>query len=278
MEHLDNLLLGLVLSGLIGLLAYRRGSLAPSGALGAVLVGTPIFGFGGWAWGLTLITFFVSSSALSHYREAVKQTLTEKFAKGHRRDLGQTLANGGVGALLAVAFGAWGQEALFAAFVGVMATVNADTWATELGVLNPTPPRLITSGHVVEVGTSGGVSRLGFVASAAGALLIGLAALIFSLVERSFGDGTDLWRYAWALPAALISGLTGSLVDSLLGASVQAIYFCPACAKETEKPLHGCGTPAQHQRGWRWLNNDVVNLLSSLVGALVASGAYLLLK
>lgn len=55
MEHLDNLLLGLILSGLIGLLAYRRGSLAPSGALGAVLVGTPIFGFGGWTRGLTLI-------------------------------------------------------------------------------------------------------------------------------------------------------------------------------------------------------------------------------
>ena len=142
MQYLDNLLIGLVLSIIIALLAYRRGSLDQSGALGAILLGTAIFGFGGWVWGLTLITFFVSSSALSHYKQAIKQDLAEKFAKGHRRDLSQTMANGGAAALLALAFGLWGQPALFAAFLGAMATVNADTWATELGVLNPSPPRL----------------------------------------------------------------------------------------------------------------------------------------
>jgi len=61
----------------------------------------------------------------------------------------------------------------------------------------------------------------------------------------------------------------------LLGASVQAIYFCPTCAKETEKQLHGCGTPTRHVRGWRWLSNDMVNFVSSLLGALVAVGVYL---
>ena len=98
MAYLDNLFVGFVLSGIIGVLAYRRGSLAPSGVVGAIIVGTLIFGFGGGVWGLTLITFFVSSSALSHYKEAIKVHLAEKFAKGQRRDLGQTLANGGAGA------------------------------------------------------------------------------------------------------------------------------------------------------------------------------------
>jgi len=65
-------------------------------------------------------------------------------------------------------------------------------------------------------------------------------------------------------------------VDSLLGASVQAMYTCPKCAKETEKPIHGCGTPTQHQRGWRWLDNDMVNFISSLIGALVAAAMFLL--
>jgi uncharacterized protein (TIGR00297 family) len=278
MEYLNNLLIGFLLSSIIALLAYRRGSLAPSGALGAMLVGTLIFGLGGWVWGLTLITFFVSSSALSHYKEATKERLAEKFAKGHRRDLGQTLANGGAGALLAVAFAVWDAPALFAAYLGAMATVNADTWATELGVLNPTPPRLITNGQVVEVGTSGGVSRLGTLASAAGALIIGLAALIFSLIGQLFDAGNDAWRYAWAMPVALVGGLLGSLVDSLLGATVQAIYYCPQCAKETEKPVHGCGTPTRQQRGWRWLNNDMVNFISSLTGALTATALYLLIR
>jgi uncharacterized protein (TIGR00297 family) len=277
MDYLDDLLIGFILSGIIALLAYRRGSLAPSGALGAMLVGTLIFGLGGWVWGLTLITFFVSSSALSHYQETTKERLAEKFAKGHRRDLGQTLANGGAGALLAVAFAVWDAPALFAAYLGAMATVNADTWATELGVLNPAPPRLITNGQVVEVGTSGGVSRLGTLASAAGALIIGLAALIFSLIGQLFNAGGDPWRYAWAVPVALVGGLLGSLVDSLLGATVQAIYYCPRCAKETEKSVHGCGTRTQQQRGWRWLNNDMVNFISSLAGALTATTVYLLL-
>ena len=100
---------------------------------------------------------------------------------------------------------------------------------------------------------------------------------IFSLVGELLKQGGDTWRHAWAIPAALASGLAGSLVDSLLGASVQAIYFCPACAKETEKTTHGCGTPTQHRRGWRWLNNDAVNFVSSLIGALVATGIFTLI-
>jgi uncharacterized protein (TIGR00297 family) len=276
MEYLDNLLLGLLISGLIGVLAYRRGSLAVSGVVGAMIDGTLIFGLGGWAWGLTLITFFVSSSLLSHYKQGLKADLAEKFAKGHRRDLGQTLANGGAGALMALAYALGGDPAWLAAFVGALATVNADTWATELGVLNPSPPRLITTGQVVEVGTSGGVSWLGTAASAAGALVIGLAMWTFLWLGDLLGGGRPTLTLWWAVPAALVGGMTGALVDSLLGASVQAIYYCPTCGKETEKQLHGCGTVTGHQRGWRWLNNDVVNFISSLAGALAAVGVFLI--
>jgi uncharacterized protein (TIGR00297 family) len=270
------LLLGVLVSGVIGVLAYRRGSLAVSGVFGAMIDGTLIFGLGGWAWGLTLITFFVSSSLLSHYKESLKTDLAEKFAKGHRRDLGQTLANGGAAALMAFAYALWGDAALLAAFVGALATVNADTWATELGVLNPTPPRLITNGEIVEVGTSGGVSWLGTAASAAGALVIGLAMWTFLWLGDLLGGGRPTLLLWWTVPAALVGGMTGSLVDSLLGASVQAIYYCPTCGKETEKQLHGCGTVTRHQRGWRWLNNDVVNFISSLAGALAAVGVFLI--
>ena len=100
---LPRILAGIILSALIGGAAYRRGSLTPSGWLGAIITGTLTFGFGGWTWGLTLIAFFLSSSALSHFRQARKQAIAgEKFEKGGRRDLNQTLANGGVGAALAL--------------------------------------------------------------------------------------------------------------------------------------------------------------------------------
>jgi len=112
---------------------------------------TLTFGFGGWAWGITLITFFVTSSALSHFRRAQKQRLAgEKFEKTGRRDLAQTLANGGIGAVLALAYGLSGQPlVLLVVFGGVMATVTADTWATEIGVLSPQPPRLLTTWRCV---------------------------------------------------------------------------------------------------------------------------------
>ena len=239
MLDLPRILAGLLLSTLIGGLAYRRGSLSPSGWLGAILTGTLTFGFGGWTWGLILIVFFVSSSALSHFRQAQKQQLAgEKFEKSARRDLLQTLANGGAGAALALVYGLTGQpHVLLAGFCGVMATVTADTWATELGVLSPAPPRLITNGRVVAPGTSGGVSIYGLAASAAGALLIGASACVLAALE--LGGWLPM-----LVPAAGLAGVAGSLADSLIGATAQAIYLDPVVG-ETERPADRAGRPTR---------------------------------
>ena len=272
--NLYELLGGFVFSAFIGAMGYRRGALSSSGVVGAIITGTLIFGLGGWEWGILLVAFFVSSSALSFYRAGEKQGLAEKFAKGHRRDLGQAMANGGITALLAVLSqlppfpgGGKGRVLWFVACAGAMAAVNADTWATELGVLNPRPPRLITTGQRVEVGTSGGVTWLGTVASLGGALLIGILGGLGSLVLSQGRTGAGV-----LLLAATAGGLVGSLFDSVLGATIQAIYWCDTCQKETERQVHRCGTGTRLLRGWRWLGNDLVNLFASAVGALVAVG------
>jgi uncharacterized protein (TIGR00297 family) len=291
------LLLGLILSALIGLAAYWRGSLSKSGVGGAILVGTIIFGLGGWAWGALLVVFFLSSSALSHYKESLKESLAEKFSKGHRRDLAQTLANGGCGALVVVANALWPHPAWWAAFVGALATVNADTWATELGVLSAARPRLITTWRPVERGASGGVTFGGTLAAFSGAALIALIGgyiagqwAIDSFFVRALSDpslisgdvlATDHIFNAAFYPlvvAANLAGLFGSLLDSWLGATVQAIYFCAHCGKETERhPAHTCGAqaPTRRLRGWRWLDNDWVNFISAVVGAALAGGLWL---
>jgi uncharacterized membrane protein len=98
-ERASQLLLGLVLSLAISLVAYRQRMLSGHGVVGAVVTGTLTFGMGGWLWGWLLVVFFVSSSLLSRYRSADKAAVQARFAKGGRRDLGQVLANGGVGAL-----------------------------------------------------------------------------------------------------------------------------------------------------------------------------------
>jgi uncharacterized protein (TIGR00297 family) len=267
------LFLGLLLSGLVSLVGYRRGVLALSGVLGAMAVGTCIVGFGGWAWGLLLVAFFVSSSLLSLYRWRDKGALSDKFAKGHRRDLSQTLANGGLGALLAVGYAVVPGRVWLTAFLGAMATVTSDTWATEAGVLSRQTPRLITTWQEVPRGTSGGVTRDGSLAALAGGLGIGLCAILFLKAEQlALGQPIPV-EPLWALvPISAISGLAGAFVDSWLGASMQGIYYCDVCRKETEQWVHRCGSPTRHLRGWKWLDNDLVNLISSAIGALVAAG------
>jgi uncharacterized protein (TIGR00297 family) len=257
-----HLLLGILLGALIGILAWRAHALSPNGAVAATLTGGLIFGLGGVAWAVLLLTFFVSSSVLSRTFSSRKAGLNEKFSKGSQRDWGQVLANGGLGALLAVVHTRWPDQTwVWVAYAGAMAAVNADTWATELGVLSRVPPRLIMSGKVVERGTSGGITILGTLATLGGAALIGGCAAAFS----AGGGALILWG------VVSLAGLAGSLFDSLLGATLQAIFYCPTCRKETERhPNHLCGSETVQIRGLHWLNNDWVNFACSLAGAGVA--------
>jgi uncharacterized protein (TIGR00297 family) len=255
------LILGFLFAAIIAVAAWRARSLSRSGAWGALLVGTLIFGLGGWQWAVLLLAFFVSSSALTRLFAKRKAALAEKFDKGGQRDIGQVLANGGIASVFAglnffFPHASW----TWAAFAASLAAVNADTWATELGVLNPSMPRLIITGKPVERGTSGGISVYGMLAALGGAVLI---AVLAGLVRPA----GNFWLVTGI---ASLGGLLGSLFDSLLGATVQAIYHCPHCDKETEKhPLHTCGTPTVQVRGWKWLNNDMVNVGCALVGALI---------
>ena len=259
------LLLGLLLALIIAFLAYRAHSLNKSGAVAAAFVGTVIFGVGGWQWAVLLLTFFITSSGLSRAFKKRKQGLDEKYSKGHERDAGQVFGNGGVATLFDLLHGFF-PTALWPwlGFAAALAAVNADTWATELGVLNPSPPRMITKlSKQVEKGTSGGVSIVGTLAALTGYALIAFLAVL--LPSEHWSLNTEHWLLI------TISGLLGSLFDSLLGATVQAIYFCPKDQKETERyPLHTCGTETIHLRGWEWLNNDWVNFGCGVMGAIIA--------
>jgi uncharacterized protein (TIGR00297 family) len=254
------LLYGFLLALVIASLAYRAHSLSKNGALAAIFLGTVIFGLGGIPWAVLLLTFFFTSSALSRAFKKRKQGLNEKYSKGDQRDAGQVFGNGGLAAAFVIYHYFYPESNIgWVGFAASLAAVNADTWATELGVLNPTPPRMITSlRNRVEKGTSGGISLVGTLASLAGSALIAVLASLFTT--------------NWSLfPLITLAGLAGSLFDSLLGATVQAMYFCPKDQKETEKhPLHTCGTETVHLRGWKWLTNDWVNFVCAAFGTVAA--------
>ena len=264
---------GLFLAIGIALLAYGLHSLSRSGATAAALLGTVIFGLGGLPWAALLLTFFGSSSLLSHLFKRQKAGVEEKFSKGHTRDVQQVLANGGIAGVMVILQAFFPQSAWpWLAGAATLAAANADTWATELGVLSKIEPRLIHNGKKVEKGTSGGVSLTGILAALAGAFTVSAIAVIF---WPTYAGGGSLAGLGARLIVISLAGLAGSLVDSLLGATLQAIYTCPTCHKETERhPLHSCGTLTTLAHGWPWLDNDWVNTActgsAAFIGALSA--------
>lgn len=263
-------LISLLINALVAVWAFKKGALSGPGILGAMLIGTLILSFGGWVWFALLLTFFLSSSLLSRLHREKKKKVNKNFAKGGPRGWSQTMANGALGVILALLHALKGNPIWLGAYVGVMAAVNADTWATELGVLSKRKPRLITNGAPVPRGTSGAITRAGIFASLGAALLIGLVALL-GLSLKGMPWHNNLWLAA----SAITGGLAGSLFDSYLGATRQAMYYCTSCKEETEQKIHHCGEKTKLLRGSTWLNNDGVNFISSLLGAgLGALGAF----
>jgi uncharacterized protein (TIGR00297 family) len=254
-------LVGVILATAMSLVAYRVRALSASGTAAAVVAGTVAMA-AGWSWGIVLIAYFASAVALSRFRAAEKESRTAgRIEKSGPRDATQVLANGGVFALVALGYWLSPDPAWQALGAGALGASAADTWATEVGTLARAAPRSILDWHPVEVGTSGGVTVQGFVAGLAGSAFIALVAWLVRWPASSMG-------------AALIGGAVGCLLDSVLGASWQARRWCATCGTLTEQRIHRCGSRTTVTGGVRWLDNDGVNALSTIGGALFgATGA-----
>jgi uncharacterized protein (TIGR00297 family) len=239
--------------------AYWRRALTLDGALAAALVGCIVFARGGLPAAGALLAFFGSSSVLSRTAPSRKQGASVAQVKGARRDAWQVLANGGFATLSIML----GRQRGGGGFLGALSAAGADTWATELGMLLARRnPRLITTLRPVPPGISGGITPEGLAASLGGGLSIGLA-------WSCLGGG---WR---GVPLAVFTGICGSLIDSLLGATVQALYQCPECEVPTEERLHRrCGQPTELVRGKSWATNDTINALSTFAGAAIGMACW----
>jgi uncharacterized protein (TIGR00297 family) len=253
---------GFALSCVIAIIAKSRRTLSTTGAIAAIVVATAS-SVAGWSWAWMLIAFFISSTLLSKTGENKKRALTEDIVeKGGDRDAWQVLANGGIfaaGALMSVVHP---SRLWWAAGAGAIGTAIADTWATEIGTLSDQTPISITSGKSVPAGTSGGITTAGMLGGITGALGMALLAILLG------------WNTRIAT-AAIVGGIAGLLIDSILGATLQERRWCEQCHRGTERAIHGCGTVTVHSGGIHWLSNDVVNLASSIGGALM--GAFWLL-
>ncbi len=265
------LLFGMGIAFALAALSYRFRFLSGSGAAALVLLGTLVFGVGGWAFAGPILAFFILSSLLSKTGKKRKQKLLTVFEKSGRRDAGQVLANGGVAGAMLLLWYFSNNDLFYVMYIAALASVTADTWATEIGVLARGNPRSILTLKRVPLGTSGGISILGSFGALLGSFVLVLAGLVFSPHASPRVIGCSEATFI------LFAGLFASMVDSLLGATVQAQYQCPACSKVTEKLLHCNSENTTFIRGFRWINNDVVNGLCAASGVLFVWLAWLML-
>ncbi|HEY9181173.1 MAG TPA: DUF92 domain-containing protein [Candidatus Baltobacteraceae bacterium] len=253
---MTRILIGIAFAGAVALLARRAHALTPSGALAAWVVGACVFAAGGWPYAAVLFAFFIPATLLSRIGRSRKRGLVD-IGKHGARDAWQVAANGGVAALCAVLAAVFHQSALTAAFAGAFAAASADTWGTEIGTLAKQRPRSILTLKPLATGLSGGVSLAGTLAEIAGAAVV-------SVVAWALGGGP------WWIVAA--GGFAGALADSVIGASVQELRYCPQCARECETDPHVCGSATVLRRGLPWISNDAVNACAAGIGALASLG------
>jgi len=250
------ILIAVFLAIIIVFISLRYKLLTKSGAAATFILAILVFGFGGWAWAIPLLAFFFLSSFLSKTGKEVKQKFKNTFEKTGVRDWGQVIANGGLPGIFVFLYALTPDKLYYQFYLVALAAVTADTWATEIGVLFSAKPRFITNFKTVEPGISGAVSLLGTLASLVGSFLISAIGLLFLKID------------AYQFLLITISGFLGSIIDSYIGATIQGQYQCTVCNDYTERKVH-CGQPAKLIKGYRFINNDLVNFTAALVSIFI---------
>ena len=258
---MDNIWLSLILSTALAALAIWRKAITYPGTALAWCFSVLISLFAG-VWGFlalaaTLIFTLIAGKISGKTREKAEKKLHAKH--GHR-DSVQIICNVGTSAAMALLYGLTEWDGFLWACGGALAASLADSMASELGILSKVPPRDICTLKRVQPGISGGVSALGLAMSALGALIIGA-------VYLGQGKGVSLSL------AVAVGGFAAALADSALGSAVQAKYRCPVCGALTEKKVH-CGETGQLEKGLRRVDNDMVNFINNLSGALITLVLY----
>ncbi|XP_055384045.1 transmembrane protein 19 isoform X2 [Condylostylus longicornis] len=258
--------------------ALRKKSVNKSGAILGLLVAITT-SIASHAFFASLVLFFFTSSKATKFRSNLKRKFEDDFKEGGQRNWVQVLCNGGMATQLSLLYlldcGSGERPINFSQFyrsswlgiaiLGSFACCNGDTWASELGsVLSKKDPYLITTRRRVPKGTNGGVSIIGLVVSFLGGLAVGIGyylTILYTVDIKTLNTSPSQW------PIVLfggIAGLLGSVIDSILGATLQYSGI-DENGKIVDKPNRN----VRHISGIGILDNHSVNLISSILTAVI---------
>lgn len=213
--------------------AYAARTVNPSGVVAGFLVGFLIYLFLDWEGYLLLLAFFVIGSGSTKFGYKTKAAHRIAQEGGGRRGARHALANAGVATACALFAAVTDHPVLFAlAFAGAFATAAADTASSEIGQVIGRRTFLLTTFRPVPRGTEGAVSIEGT-----------LAGILASLVIAALGASVGLYPWIGVLPIVL-AAFVGTTFESVVGAALEKRQL---------------------------LDNEALNFLNTLVGALVAA-------
>ncbi|XP_066039351.1 LOW QUALITY PROTEIN: transmembrane protein 19 [Chamaea fasciata] len=259
---------------------FKKKSLDHSGALGGLVVGF-ILTVANYSFFSSLFVFFVTSSKLTKWKKDIKKQIDSEYKEGGQRNWVQVFCNGGVPTELALLYmiengpgeipidfskeytASW----MCLSLLGALACSAGDTWASEIGsVMSKSKPRLITTWEQVPVGTNGAVTLVGLVSSLLGGMTVGIAYFITQLI---FVTDLEISAPQWPIIVfGAAAGLLGSIVDSYLGATMQYSGFDQTIGMVVNHQT----TDSKHISGKPILDNNAVNLFSSVIIALALPG------
>jgi uncharacterized protein (TIGR00297 family) len=240
----------------VALAAVLLNAIDARGFLASAIVGFAVVYGGGLQWFFVVAVFFILGVAFTLYKYGYKRRIGGAQGKGGARNWPHILANGGFASVVAMVSLLVPGSGMGALFLGAVSTSAADTAATELGLLSHRQPRLITNPtKVVQPGTSGGVSSLGFIGAGLASLVIGAIASPLGILPNAY----------FVVPLCLVGGSFGAVVDSLIGATIQRKGYCLICLKPTEALRH-CGEPTVTTKGSPAIENNLVNVISTIAG------------
>jgi uncharacterized membrane protein len=149
----------------------------------------------------------------------------------------------------------------------IFAGSNGDTWGSEIGTRLQGPTYDVLTFKKLTPGLSGGVSFMGTLASLAGSLLIALTTWIYGWIRPAHPLFQDL-SSLWVLIVITGGGFLITIVDSILGSKWQAKYQHHETLLTSDEPSRPSATLIG---GYRWMTNDAVNLVSTLLVAMIVA-------
>ncbi|MBU2584195.1 MAG: DUF92 domain-containing protein, partial [Bacteroidetes bacterium] len=254
-QHIDSFSIGFLFSSIIVFISVRFKLLNTEGGLATFVLALFIFGLGEWKWTIPILVFFVFSSLLSKVSEKSKQyPQKRKRTKGNVRDMSQVFANGGLALGTIILNFIFPSEIWYLVYLVSLSVSTADTWSTEIGTWLGKKTCLITTFKQIEKGESGGVSFAGTIGGVIGSIVV--ISVFFVNLQVSM------------LILLIVFGTVGSLIDSLMGAAIQAKYYCRGCHATVEIKAH-CNAAAKLTSGSSLINNDAVNFVSALIVSII---------